>query len=179
MPHIATVSPAEASGELAETYGQIQAVLGGVPASLQLTSLSPLLTRNQWEFIGYYIGHPTLSGPLIAFLRFCVSREFQCDYCIGFNGGLLVNRYGWTADQLAAAKRDIDAAPLSEKEKALVRYAVDAVRSAGRVERAELDSLRQLGWSDRDILDALMHAARNMSADIVINAFGLEEETAL
>lgn len=176
MPYIATVPLSEASGELAKTYGQIQAAMGGVPAAFQLGSLSPELVRGQWEFIGYYLKHPTLSGSLLAFLRLSVSKEIHCGYCIGFNGALLVNRYGWTMEQLAAAKNDPNAAPLTENEKALVSYCIDAVRSFGRVDRLRLDSLRRMGWTDRDLLDAVMHAARNLASDIVINTFGLEDE---
>jgi alkylhydroperoxidase family enzyme len=177
MPHLATVAPSQADGVVAATYTQIENAIGRVPAAFQLYSLSPELLRQQWEFLGYYLKHPALSGPWLAFLRLSISREIRCNYCIGLNGGLLINRYGWTAEQLAAAKQDLNSAPFNEKEKVLLRYCLDAVQNLGRVDPARLDALRQLGWTDRDIFDAVTHAARNVAADIIFNTFGLENET--
>lgn len=174
--HIATVSPQQADGALAKTYQQIQTVMGRVPTAFQLYSQSPELLRQQWEFIGYYLKHPNLSGQLLAFMRLSVSSEIRCSYCIGLNGGLLINLFGWTAEQLAAAKQDMNSAPLSEKEKALLGYCLDAVRNFGLVDPARLDALRKLGWAERDIFDAVLHAARNVAADIVFNTFGVESE---
>ncbi|HEY0720254.1 MAG TPA: hypothetical protein VGE50_03270 [Gammaproteobacteria bacterium] len=174
--YIATVSPQQANGALAQTYQKIQAAMGRVPTGFQLYSQSPELLRQQWEFIGYYFNHPTLSGPLLAFMRLSVSNEIRCAFCIGLNGGLLINLFGWTAEQLTAAKQDMNNAPFSEKEKALLHYCLDAVHSFGRVDPARLDSLRKLGWPERDIFDAVLHAARNAAADIVFNTFGVESD---
>jgi alkylhydroperoxidase family enzyme len=176
MSLLSKVTPQEATGTVAEEYARIEAALGRVPEAFQLYSLSPELLSQQWQFLGYYFRHPTLSGPLLAFMRLCVSDAVRCDYCIDVNAGLLLNLFGWSHEQLSAARRDLHAAPLSERERVLVAYCVDAARSIGQVDPARLAVVRAAGWSDRDILDAVLHAARGVSADILFNTFGLEPE---
>jgi alkylhydroperoxidase family enzyme len=176
MSLLAKVTPQEATGTVAEEYARIEAALGRVPEAFQLYSLSPELLSQQWQFLGYYFRHPTLSGPLLAFMRLSISDVVRCDYCIDVNAGLLLNLFGWSPEQLAAARHDRGAAPLSERERVLLEFCVDAARSMGRVDPARLAVVRAAGWSDRDILDAVLHASRSVAADILFNTFGLESE---
>ena len=171
MSLIETVAPDSASGEVAALYEQMRAAFGGVPGALSVWSASPLLLRQQFEFIGYYMQHPRLSGALLATMRMLVSMDTKCAYCIEFNAGMLINMLGWTPDQVAAARADPGQANLPEREKALLLWVLKSVRDANSVTPGELDALRGLGWSDQDILDALGHGARMVAADIVLNAF--------
>lgn len=43
------------------------------------------------------------------------------------------------------------------------------------IEKGCLDILREMGWEDRDIFDAVNHAARMLSTDILFNAFRIED----
>jgi len=44
--------------------------------------------------------HPTLSMALLACIRMLVSQKTHCAYCIDFNAALLVNRLGWTDQEI-------------------------------------------------------------------------------
>lgn len=176
MPIIKTVAPEEATGALAGYYKQIEAMRGKVGNNAMLFSSVPELLRQQMDFVAYYAKHPTLPLPLLAAVRVMVSSGESCDYCIDFNTAMLVNMAGWTPEQVAAMRSDVDAAPLEAKEKALLKLVVKAVRSAHDVSAEDVEALRVLGWNDADIFDAVHHGARMLSTDVLFNTFKIEKE---
>ena len=176
MSLIETVTPEAATGEVAELYGKLKETMGMVPNVFQLRSASPFLLRNQAAYVGYYMSHPTLSMALLACIRMLVSQKTHCAYCIDFNGGLLVDKLGWTPEQLAATRADPAQANLPEKEKAMLLFVLKAVDNALSISAADLDALRARGWNDQDILEGLNHGATMVAGDIVINAFKVERD---
>ncbi len=176
MSIISTEEPGQASGKVAEVYGKIQQAMGRVPNAFRTYSASPVLLEQHFQSISYYMRHPTLSFPLLAIVRMLVSQKNDCQYCVGFNESMLMHMAGLTAEQIAATKRNPENAPLPEKEKAMLLLVLKATQTPKLVERSDLDSLRALGWRDGDILDAVYHGARNVSADIVFNTFKIEND---
>lgn len=176
MPLIETVIPEKANGQVAAVYRDIAQVFGRVPNAMQMFSASPALLGQQWESMGYYLKHPALSFPLLAAVRMLVSQENHCHYCIGMNGSLLINMAKWTPEQVAATKRDAMAAPLAEKEKAMLAFVLKTVAERKPVTRAEIDRLVKQGWSESDVFDAVAHGARNVAVDIVFNTFQIEND---
>lgn len=173
---VSTVAPEQATGRVAEIYGQMQQFMGRVPNAMQLYSASPEMLAMQWQYIGYNFQHPTRGLPLLATMRMLVSQDHDCTYCIGFNEGLLIERAGFTPEQAAAAKRNPADAPLGEKDKAMLLFVLKATRTPKAVTPAEVDALRTLGWTDQDIFDAVNHGARNIASDILFNTFKIEND---
>lgn len=150
MSIIATVCPQDAAGEVAEVYDQMKQAVGRVPNALQLYSASPALLAMQWQYLGYYFQHPTLSFPLLASIRMLVSQENDCNYCIGMNESMLIKRAGFTPEQTTAAKRSLS--------------------------KNDIEALGHLGWTEQDIFDAVNHGARNVAVDILFNTFKIEND---
>jgi len=176
MPLIEMISPETATGELAAMYERIRTTRGWVGKAVQMYSTSPELLRQQMDFIGYYFKHPTLSMPLLASIRLLVSEGEACRYCIDFNRTLLIERFGWRHDQVNAMCDNIEDANLPEREIAMLKTVLNAVRNAQAITADDLDRLREAGWTDADILDAVNHGARMLTADILLNAFKVEKE---
>ncbi len=176
MTLLARHSPETATGFVAKTYGAIARLFGRVPNALQFYSPSPEILAQQWDSVRYYRDHPTLSQALLATIRMLVSKTNQCDYCVGFNEALLIRSCGQTPDQVAATKADPAAAPLNDKDRALLLFVLKAMDRPHAVGEADVASLRALGWDDRDLLDAVMHGARNTAVDIVFNTFKIERD---
>lgn len=177
MSIISTVAPGQASGKVAELYGQVQQAMGRVPNAFQMYSSSPTLLEQNFQSMSYFMHHPTLSFPLLAMVRMLVSQENDCLYCVGFNEGMLLHKAGLTLEQIAATKRNPQNAPLPEKEKAMLLLVLKATQSPKLVSKSDLEQLRTLGWSDSEILEAVYHGARNVAADIVFNAFKIENDS--
>jgi uncharacterized peroxidase-related enzyme len=176
MSIIPTIKPQDATGQVAEIYAQMEQAIGRVPNAFQFYSISPPILENQWQSTGYYFRHPNLGLPLLATIRMLVSQANECDYCIGFNEALLIQRAGFTAEQTAAAKRNPADAPLGDKDKAMLLFVLKATRTPKLVTAADAEALRHLGWTDRDILEAVYHGARNVAVDILFNAFRIDND---
>jgi AhpD family alkylhydroperoxidase len=176
MSLIETVHPEQATGTVAEVYRQIGQVLGRVPNGMRLYSASPALLREHWQLLGYYMRHPNLSPALLATVRLLVSEANDCEYCIDMNAGMLIGMFGLSPEQVAAIRRDPEAAPFTAKDKALLKLVLKTVVQRQPATRAELDALAALGWSSADVLDAVAHGARNVSVDVLLNAFAVEND---
>ncbi len=176
MPLIQSITPQQAEGRIREVYDQVTAAFGGVPNAMQIYSASPELLAGQWAGIGYYMQHPTLNFVLLAMMRMLISQQGHCDYCIGFNESLLINHAGLSVEQVQAAKRDPASAPLPPKDLAMLLFTLKATHDSTSITAADLDALRRQGWSDKDILDALNHAAHMLGADMLLNALKVEKD---
>ena len=163
------VKPEEATGKIAEIYGTFPKAVG-VPEPLQLMSATPGLLEIQVNVIKYFMGHPNLTFPLLASIRYLSAVHFNYDYCIGFNGKIL-QAAGATDADLEAMKKDPMNAPLEDKEKSMLAFVIKALKDPKSVEKADIDTLRDLGWTDSDIFDALAHGANMSAAGIIYNAF--------
>lgn len=171
-----TVSPEHATGAVAEAYRKIKQAMGRVPNGMRLFSLSPALLAQHWQQLSYYMQHPDLPPMLLATIRLLVSEANHCDYCIDMNAGMLINRFGLTQEQVAVIRRDPLAGPFSVREKALLKLVLKTVVQRQPATRAEIDALITLGWSQGDAPETVVHGARNVSTDIILNAFAVEKD---
>ena len=147
-------------------------MLGRAPGGLQLLGVSPPVLEHYAGTIGYYMTHPTLGQPLLTFIRYLVSWRGDCAYCVDLNEAFLISA-GLDLDAIRATREDPGLAPLEERDKALLLLAVESVDRPETVSPDRLDKLRDLGWSDRDILDAVWHATLNRAFGRTAEAFGL------
>lgn len=176
MTIVQTVSPDQATGKVAQIYAQLEQRFGRVHQGFQLYSASPDLMEQLFQQNGYYMQHPTLGFALLALVRMLVSEQNECAYCIGFNEAMLINQGVMTPEQIAEARRDPSTVPLSEKDKAMLLFVLKGTKAPKSIQAGDLDALRALGWTDRDIVDGLFHGARNAAVDIMFDAFKVEND---
>lgn len=160
-----------ASGSTAEIYQMAGQMMGYVPNALKMHSVNPPMLENMWQYMGYVMNHPTLSGEFFTCIRMLVSIRYQCEYCVHMNEAMLINMSGYTAEQVAGIKSDPSTVPLSEKEKALLLYVLMAIADSNAVGEPEANALREIGCTDVEIYDALRHGANQVMGDILLNAF--------
>jgi uncharacterized peroxidase-related enzyme len=176
MALINSVEPAQADGQVVEIYAQMQQNIGFIPQAFQLYSINPAMLEEHWKYIGYHIQHPSLSGKLMTMIRLLVSVDLQCEYCININSHILTNDLGMSKEQIEAMIKDPEQAPLDDKEKALLLYVIRTTADSNASTKTDIDMLRQKGCSDLEIFDALHHGARQVAADILFNAFKIEND---
>ena len=176
MPLIHTVKPEHAEGKVKEIYQQIESAFGRIPNAIQIYSSSPDLLARQWQQVGYYMQHPSLSMPLLAMIRMLVSQNTNCEYCVGFNEAMLINRCHLTPEQVAASKKDPHAAPLSDKDKAMLLLVLKATKNSTSITQADITALKNQGWNDGEILDGVSHGAYMLAGDTILNAFKIEKD---
>ncbi len=79
-------------------------------------------------------------------------------------------------DETTAAirNRDIDGAPISDAERALMRFVELVTLTAYRVTATDTQKLRDAGWTDPQIAEAVYITALFAFFNRVADAFGLE-----
>lgn len=175
----ALIYPQAPSGEEEHVngiLGNIEKHLGFIPDGLRLFSISPPLLETFVGNIGYFnMGGTQLPPTLTAMIRYQVSWNAECSYCIELNEGFLSN-LGVSLDEVRASRNNPEAAPLSEKEKLLLMLAIKSVNTPDEVNQADMDKVKKQGWGDREIFDAIVQAAYNRAFNYVLKTFNVEHQ---
>ena len=164
------IKPEEATGKVAEAYSIFPPEIP-VPDPLILMSASPELIHLQSGVIRHYMTHEKLDMGLLAMIRFLVANEQDYQFCINLNSGLLKLAGGMSDEDIETLRKDPVSAPLEEFQKALLLFVLKVVRTPEDVGEADIDALRQLGWSDKDIFEAAFHGTSMIGASKLYKAF--------
>ena len=78
---------------------------------------------------------------------------------------------------LAEVEADWRNAPLGNRRQAMLEFAIKLTVQPGEMVKADLDLLRDAGYSDRDILDVVEVTAYYAYANRVADGLGLQPET--
>ena len=73
------------------------------------------------------------------------------------------------------ARGDLETAPVSDAERALLEYARKVTEHASRTTDADVERLRALGWTDPQIAECVYVTALFAFFNRVADAFGLED----
>jgi alkylhydroperoxidase family enzyme len=172
-------APAGEEQRVADIFNAIQERIGFIPDGLRLYSLSPPLLETFVGNVTYFNGGGTeLSAELTAMIRYLVSWQSGCAFCVDMNEAVLVDKLGLELDQVRAARTNPELAPLADKDKALLRVALKAANNPEFVSQQDLDAARQQGWKDRDLFDTVVQAASMRAFNIVLRTFKVEHQGA-
>ena len=178
----ALIFPQVPSGEeehVSGILGNIKNHLGFIPDGLRLFSISPPLLETFVGNIGYFnMGGTQLPPTLTAMIRYQVSWDAGCSFCIDLNEGFL-NNLGVNLDDVRASRNKPEIAPISDKEKSLLLLAIKSVNSPEEVNQSDMDKVKKQGWSDREIFDAVVQAAYNRAFSYILKTFNIEHQGTL
>ena len=73
-----------------------------------------------------------------------------------------------------AMQADPNEAPLDPKNKALLLFVLKACDDPHSVTADDMDRLRNLGWADQDIFEAVAHGARMVGTNIIFDTFKID-----
>ena len=158
MTIISTPSESEATGEVAEIYADDIDQLGYVPSHTRVMSVNSEAYRAWEELIG------AIAGPMdkrrYELVTLAAAGGARSKHCRLAHGAKTL-RY-IDEDQLLLIARDYRDAGLTEAEVAMMEFAEKVSVASSEMTDADSLRLRELGFSDRDIVDiALAAAARN------------------
>src|SRR3990167_9494244 len=92
-----------------------------------------------------------------------VANRNACDYCLAAHTAL-GRKAGVSGDDLAAAQSGESADP---RTAAVLRFALKLVNERGQVDAADVQALRDHGWSDEHIVEIVGHVALNLFTNYV------------
>jgi len=175
MALIQTVTAEEAEGKVKEVYDRLMETARVIPRPMQMMSASPDLLAIQIQSLGYYFRHPTLGFALLGHIRLLVAHHFNYPYCVDFNSSLLQMLTEITDEQLDAVKADPAEAPLEAKDKAMLLFVLKSVKTPDSVEQVDVDALKEMNWTEKDIFEATHHGADMIRHGTLFKAFNMAE----
>jgi hypothetical protein len=175
MALINTVSPEKAEGSMKEAYDMFIQNLGVIPRPLEMMSASPGIFEHQLQRIRYYTDHPTLSFALLSHIRYLVAHNLNYSFCMDFNK-LMLKKQGLEDDDIRKMEDDPTKSLLEEKESAMLAFVVKAVKAPSSVEAEEISHLKEMGWSDKDLVDALAHGVNMIDHSIMMEVFRMDQD---
>ncbi|MBV2091030.1 MAG: hypothetical protein KUF72_09075 [Candidatus Thiodiazotropha sp. (ex Ctena orbiculata)] len=158
-------------------FKSIEKSFGLLPDGLVLYGISPPLLKSFVDSFSYLANHDQLSQQLLGLIRYLNSNSVECPYCIDFNAGFLVG-LGTTPEQLQATLEEIGNAPLNENEKALLSFTMKSLNEPENITREDLQTVRDCGFTDRNIFDAVVAAANNRAFTTVLKTFDVIQQGA-
>ncbi len=174
----ALINPQPPIGDEEKVAGilkHIEENMGLVPDGLKMMGVSPVLLENMMGNVAYFMAHKELSQDLLWTIRYLNSEEVNCDFCISFTGGMLMNNLGKTADELQAAKDNPDNAPITDNEKILLKIALASCENPDGVSGDDIQKARDAGFSEQNIFDAVAVAVNNRAFTYLLRTFKVHE----
>ncbi|UCG38981.1 MAG: hypothetical protein JSV00_01745 [bacterium] len=161
--------PDAAVGEIRDLYQGFLDSVGMIPPPLLMLGTSPGLQSIQAQVIRYYRERSNLSPLLMGLVRYLTAAALGMPSCVAFNAKVL-QAQGLSREQIDGLMESPSAAPLDERDGWLLALAVKAVRAPDTISESHIAKLRDLGWSDADILDALYLASMMVGLGTVMRA---------
>jgi hypothetical protein len=174
MALIDTVSPDKAKGSIKEAYEMFMKNMGMIPRPLEMLSVSPALFDIQLQRIRYFSKHPKLSFPLLAHIRYLVAHNLNYSFCMDFNKHML-KKQGISDEDIHKMEADPSQSLLEENESAMLAFVVKAIKNPGSATAEDVKKLKDLGWEDKDMVDALSQGVSMIDHAIMMQVFQIDQ----
>lgn len=172
MNRLHTININEATGETAQLFGAIKKAVGIVPnAYLTIGSNAPAVLGQVLQ-MGAVLKQGELSARELEAINLAVSEVSACDYCLAAHS-MTGKMAGYTVDQLHELRNGGFSS--DARLDALTKFAVRLVKTSGTLPAEAVASVKQAGYSDRQIVEAV--AA--MSAILFTNMLNRVNDTVL
>ena len=173
MSYLDTPGEAEAGAEVARMYEADRARLGYVANYTRVFALRPEVYDAWARLNGSIKAGMDLRRYELATLA--AARRLRSSYCSLAHGSMLRDRFYPPAEleRIAADHHDAELDPV---DVAVMDFAEKVADDATRMTAADVDTLRQHGLSDVDILQVALAAAARCFFSTVLDAMGAEPD---
>jgi hypothetical protein len=135
----------------------ITLIFGAVPANMEfMGNIEADYLEDFLKMLRRVQKHKNINPDLFTFLRLHVAFKEDYTFCKMFNSKLLLGK-GYGQKLLDEVINDIALVPFDEKHKALAFYAIKALYESQDVSQNDFDALYKMGWSQKDVFDAIEH----------------------
>jgi len=113
--------------------------------------------------------HPNIDRDFFAFLRINIAFKENYIYCKEFNYKMLLTKYPQEA--IDKTVDNIENIPLDNRHKQLGKMALKVIYNSLSVTSKDFEGLYKLGWSQKDVFDAIEHAGTLFRNGRILNAY--------
>ncbi|BDZ75305.1 alkyl hydroperoxide reductase AhpD [Methylophaga marina] len=165
MSRIKTITDDIANNEQAELFAAIQSSLGIVPNFLRVFANSPDALK---AFLGFH--HIAGNGSLDAVTReriaLTLAQKNECGYCLSAHTAI-GRKAGLNTDEINANRQGDSQ---DAKAAVAVKFARTLAEHTGEVTNAEVQEMRDAGFTDADIVEVITHTGMNLLTNILSKA---------
>lgn len=169
MSRIITITDDTASVEQKALFEAIHTKLGIVPNFLRIFANSPDALK---AFLG--LNHIAEAGQLDAATKeriaLALAQQNECEYCLSAHTAI-GRKAGLNREEM-----DSNRAGTSQDAKAAiaVKFARSIVEHKGQVTTAEIQEMRDVGYSEAEIVEVITHAGLNVLTNMIGKASRVE-----
>lgn len=175
MALIKTVPPEQAEGTIKEGYDMFMSNIGIIPKPMEMLSASPALFELALRRIHYQSTHPNLSFSLLAHIRYLVSCSLNYRFCTDLNKHFL-KKQGMDEADIRRMEEDPSQSLLEPHESAMLIFVVKSVKDPASVTADDIQGLKEMGWKDGDIVDALSQGVSMIDHAIMMQVFQMDQK---
>jgi uncharacterized peroxidase-related enzyme len=169
MSRITTVTNENATLEQQALFTAIQQQLGIVPNFLRVFANSPA-ALNAFLGLHHIAGNGELDPATRERIALALAQQNECEYCLSAHTAI-GKKAGLSSDEISA-NRSGDSQ--DAKASVAVKFARSLVEHTGQVTTAELNELKQVGFSEAEIVEIITHAGMNLLTNILAKASRVE-----
>ena len=174
MSVVPVIEQADATGEVAEIYNEIQREMGipFVPNIDKAIAGAPNVLKGTWEVLRNVFLQTTLPMPLAMMILFKCSKSNNCQYCESIHR---VNCISSGIDQktLEALERDLRAlSPM--RVQTIIRFAEKCAIDRHSLNDADYELVRAQGVTDDEMIEIVGLAALCNYLDTIADSLKLE-----
>ena len=159
-------TPASIEASPAASQPLLQAVkkqLGVVPNLFRLVGNSPAALEGYLGLNGA-LAKGALEAPTRERIALAVAEINGCDYCLSAHSYLASNLAKLSEAEISANR---DGGSTDPKADVAVRFAVKLVNARGHVSAADVQAVKQAGYSDPQVIEIVLHVALNTLTNYV------------
>jgi len=157
--------------ELKKIYKKVKAIYGIVPPQMKLLGNIEASYVEDFLKMALRVGrHEHIDIDVFTFIRLHIAYKESYIYCKQYNTNVLLSR-DYTQAQLDAVIKNIENIPFGLKEKELAKYAVKSIYNSSTFNQEDFDKLNTIGWSQKDVFDAIEHAATLLKNGRILNTY--------
>lgn len=167
MTYVAAVPEEDATEELAALYADERARVGHLPNFVRAFSQRPDVYRA-WQALNGAVKAGDLRRYELATLA--AARVLRSSYCALAHGKVLAEQF-FEPGQVGSLPEGLD-----EADTAVMELAAKVAADATAVDAADIERLRALGLSDREIVDVVLAAAARCFFSKTLDALGAQAD---
>ena len=165
IPTPATIGDAPAAAQAG--LHAVEKKLGSVPNMFRLIATSPAALEGYLGMSGA-LGKGKINAAMGERIALAVSEVNGCSYCLSAHTYLARNLAKLDDAEITANRSGASSDPRLD---AAVRFAAQVARSRGHVTQAELQTVRDAGWSDAELVEIVQHVALNFWTNLFNEVF--------
>jgi uncharacterized peroxidase-related enzyme len=173
--YLKAIDEADATGRVAEIYDAQRAQLGFVMETAKSFTPRPDLLPIYMEFSDKIRACFSLTPREWRLITLIAAKHVPSTYCSYVYAQQLIGDLG-TKDAVMAVHKDFRSADLSAKDVAMLSYAEQVAKDASKIAQSDVDHLRSVGFTDRQICDIALCAAFRCFVSRYFDAVGATPE---